>query len=142
MIRLLTLGVVDLRRDGLEVRSVLAQPKRLALLAYLAGEPGFHSRETLLGLFWPEQDGERARNALRQALHYLRKSLGEDALVGRGDREIGVGDDVLFCDAAAFDSAAAAGRWDEALELYRGEFLPGLFLDGVPEAERWLEEAR
>src|SRR5215208_4043159 len=107
MIRLLTLGAVDLRNDGREMSTVVAQPKRLALLVYLASARprGFHSRDTLLALFWPESDGERARNSLRQALHHLRRSLGEGAVPGRGDREVGVDPALVECDAASFDQA-------------------------------------
>jgi serine/threonine-protein kinase len=144
LIRLHLLGTVDLRRDAVEVRSVLSQPKRLALLAYLASATprGFHSRETLLGLFWPESDAERARNSLRQALHQLRRSLGDDALASRADREVGVDPAVFWCDAAAFDDAVDEGRWEDALKLYRGDLLPGFFIDDAPDAERWLEEER
>jgi TolB-like protein/DNA-binding SARP family transcriptional activator/Flp pilus assembly protein TadD len=144
MIQLQTLGAVDLRHDGVEVRSVLSQPKRLALLVYLAtaAPRGFHSRDTLLGLFWPELDQERARNALRQALHYLRRSLGDDVVVRRGDREVGIGDGVLRCDAVMFDQAIDEGRHEGALALYRGDFLPGFYIEDAPEAERWLEEER
>ncbi|HET7187582.1 MAG TPA: tetratricopeptide repeat protein [Gemmatimonadaceae bacterium] len=144
MIRLQTLGTVDLRSDGREMSTVIAQPKRLALLAYLAAARprGFHSRDTLLALFWPESDGERARNSLRQALHHLRRSLGEAAIPGRGDREVAVDPTLVECDAALFDQAIEAGRWRDALELYHGDFLPGLFVQDAPEAERWLEDAR
>lgn len=144
MIRLQTLGAVDLRRDDVEVRSVLLQPKRLALLVYLAAARprGFHSRDTLLGLFWPESDDDRARNALRQALHWLRRSLGPDAVESRGDREVGVRPEVLWSDAAAFDDALEEGRLEDALALYRGDFMPGFFIEDAPEAERWLEEER
>ena len=54
MIRFHTLGVLDLRGpDGLELRSVLQQPKRLGLLAYLsiASPRRFHRRDSLLALF-------------------------------------------------------------------------------------------
>lgn len=144
MIRLHLLGTVDLRRDAVEVRSVLSQPKRLALLAYLASAAprGFHSRDTLLALFWPESDGERARNSLRQALHQLRRSLGDDVLVSRGDREVGLNPDLFWCDAAAFDQAVEEERFEDALKLYRGDLLPGFFIDDAAEAERWLEEER
>jgi TolB-like protein/DNA-binding SARP family transcriptional activator len=144
MIQLQTLGAVDLRHDGVEVRSVLSQPKRLALLVYLATATprGFHSRDTLLGLFWPELDQERARNALRQALHYLRRSLGGDVVLGRGDREVGIGEGVLGCDAVMFDQAIEEGRHEEAVALYRGDLLPGFYIEEAPEAERWLEEER
>ncbi|HVD33509.1 MAG TPA: hypothetical protein VNC19_08030, partial [Gemmatimonadales bacterium] len=66
MIQFHTLGRLDLRGpDGVELRSVLQQPKRLGLLAYLAvATPRrFHRRDTLLGLFWPELDQEHARAA-------------------------------------------------------------------------------
>lgn len=64
MIRLHTFGALDLRSaEGRELRGVLAQPKRTALLAYLvlASPRGFHRRDTLLTVFWPEFDQERAR---------------------------------------------------------------------------------
>jgi len=144
MIQLHVLGASNLRRDGDEVRSVLNQPKRLALLTYLAtaSPRGFHSRDTLLGLFWPELDQERARNALRQGLHYLRRALGEEVVVGRGDREVGIDPTALWCDAVAFDQAVDEGRHADALILYQGDLLPGFFIEEAPEAERWLEDER
>jgi DNA-binding SARP family transcriptional activator len=74
IIEIRLLGTVDVReRGGGLLQSVTAQPKRTALLAYLvAARPhGLHQRETLLGLFWPETDMDRARKALRQSLYYL-----------------------------------------------------------------------
>src|SRR5919199_686078 len=108
MIRLTALGALDLRGpDGQELRSVLAQPKRLALLAYLAlaAPRGFHRRDTLLALFWPEQDEEHARNALNQAAHFLRRALGADVLINRNDGEVGLDRQRFWCDATAFDDA-------------------------------------
>ena len=144
LIQLHTLGALNLQRDGIEVRSVLSQPKRLAVLVFLAtARPrGFHSRDTLLGLFWPEADDAAARNALRQALHYLRRSLGEEALSSRSDRDVGVDPAAVWCDAAAFDQAIEEKRYRDALELYQGDFLPGFFLEDAPEIERWLDEDR
>lgn len=144
MIQFETLGAVDLRRDGQPVRAVLAQPRRLAILTWLAvSRPrGFQSRDRLMGLFWPDSDQERARNSLRQALHHLRRALGDDAILSRGDREIALNPEMISCDAALFDEAVEAGRLEEALRLYRGEFLPGFFMDGAPAAERFIEEER
>jgi TolB-like protein/DNA-binding SARP family transcriptional activator len=96
----------------------------------------------LLGLFWPEADDAAARNALRQALHYLRRSLGEDTLTSRSDRDVGVDTNLLWCDAAAFDQAFGEKRYADALELYKGDFLPGFFVEDAPEVERWLDEER
>ena len=88
------LGTVRLVGDGgRELRSVLAQSKRVALLAYLAAATPqrFHRRDSLVALFWPELDQDHARAALRQSLHVLRRSLGEGALESHGDDEIGLG---------------------------------------------------
>ena len=45
--------------------------KSLALLAYLALEPGVHSREHLLMLFWPDLPEENGRQNLSQTLTRL-----------------------------------------------------------------------
>ena len=144
MIQLHTLGGVNLLKDGIEVRSVLSQPKRLALLIYLASARprGFHSRDTLLGMFWPEADEAAARNSLRQALHYLRRSLGEAALTSRNDRDLGTAPELVACDAAAFDDAIDQRRFADALAVYRGDFLPGFFVEEAAEIERWIDEER
>lgn len=146
MIELETLGTAELRNgeDGRRLASVLAQPKRFALLAYLAvATPhGFHRRDTLLGLFWPEFDQDRARAALRRSLHFLRRSLGPDVLLGRGQEEVGLAGDRFRCDAAEFDRALEQERGRAALELYGGELLPGFYIDDAPAFERWLDEER
>lgn len=145
MIELRTLGSVDLRdAGGRDVQAVLAQPKRQALLAYLAiARPrGFHRRDTLLALFWPELNQQRARAALRKAVFVVRRHLGPAALVGRGDEELGVADGAVWCDAIAFERAFDAQRFSEALELYRGDFLNGFFVSGAPEFERWVDRER
>jgi DNA-binding SARP family transcriptional activator len=145
MIALRLLGPVDLRGpDGRVLRMVLAQPKRLALLAYLAAARplGFHSRDTLLALLWPELDQEHARAALRQAVYVLRHALGDDVFVGCGDSVLGVDPGKLWCDANALDEAVAAGDDAKAVELYRGELLEGFHVSGTQEFERWVDGAR
>ena len=144
MIELKVFGAVDLSGpDGREVRAVLTQPKRLAVLAYLAaGPPRFVRRDTLLALFWPELDQEHARAALRQTLHGLRQALGADAVEGRGEDEVRVSDAAIRCDVRLFESALAGGDLATALALYRGDLLDGFFLSGAPEFERWLETER
>jgi DNA-binding SARP family transcriptional activator/TolB-like protein len=145
MYELRTLGSTDLRAaDGTAVSSVLAQPKRLALLVYLAlaGRDAPVRRDTLLGLFWPESDDERGRAALRQAVRYLRRSLGDAAIVGLGDDGLGIAPGAVRCDAVELRSALAAGDHRRALELYAGELLPGFHADEAPEFERWLAVER
>lgn len=145
MIRLRTFGVVDLRgSDGSELAAILGQPKRLALLIYLAAARpgGVHRRESLLALFWPELDEARARDALNQALRFLRQSLGSQTFLRRSAEEIGVDPARLWCDVPAFRAAVGEERWDDALDLYRGDFLPGFFIGGAGGFEQWMEEAR
>ena len=140
-----TLGSIDLRRpDGHEVSALLAQPKRIALLAYLAvATPrGFHRRDKLLPLFWPEADQDHARTSLRKAVHGLRQALGDGTVLSRGDEEIGLDFSALRCDVAAFDQALNAGAAEEALTLYRGDLLSALHLPNCPEFERWVESER
>lgn len=145
MLRLLTLGGLDLRTDdGAPVRAVLAQPRRTALLVYLAlREPlGFHQRNALLPVFWPDADESRARNSLRNALHHLRTSLGPDVIVARGDDELGINPGALWCDAVAFERAAQAGRSGEALQHWRGPLLDGFLPGDLPEFGDWLDARR
>lgn len=146
MLRFLTLGSFELLQgQPPAVRLVPTQPKRLALLAYLAlAQPrGFHRRDTLLALFWPELSGEEARRALRQALHHLRRALGEGRIETRADDQVGLRPDCLWCDALAFEAAVAGGRHGEALALHRNVFLDGVHLPDVSvELEDWIAQTR
>ena len=144
-LELKTLGTLDLRRgDGAVVQSVVAQPKRAALLLYLtlARPRGMHQRDVLLNLFWGERDEQTARKALRQALYYLRSALGEDVITTIGDTEVGVARDRVWCDSVAMIDALNERRFEDAWALYTGELLPGFHLDGAPEFEQWLNEER
>lgn len=146
MIQLRTLGLLDLRDpEGREIRAVLHQPKRLGLLAYLsiATPRRFHRRDTLLALFWPDLDQEHARAALRRSLYFLRAELGADVLAGRGDEEVGVTEETLWCDATALERALDAGDFERAVELYQGPLLDGLYVAGsAPEYQEWLDRER
>jgi DNA-binding SARP family transcriptional activator/Flp pilus assembly protein TadD len=145
MIRLRTLGALDLRdAGGQECRGLLAQPKRVALLAYLAlATPrGPRRRDSLLATFWPELDTERARNALSQAVHFIRRSIGAEVLLAHNGDELSLAPSAVWCDAVAFEDALAAGRTSEALDLYRGELLDGFHVGHAPAFEEWLESER
>ena len=85
MLRLKTLGSIDLRADrGPSLDEELVQPKRVALLVYLAAQGGsFCRRDSLLALLWPELDTDRARHSLRQAVYQLRRGLGQGLILGR-----------------------------------------------------------
>lgn len=146
MHRFYTLGAFELLEgEPPSVRLVPTQSKRLALLAFLAlALPrGFHRRDTLLALFWPELSDEDARRALRQALHHLRRAAGPDAIETRPDDQVRLREGTLWCDALAFEEACAGGRPGEALALYRNTFLAGVHVPEVSaELEHWIEQTR
>lgn len=140
------LGGVDLRdHGGRELRSVLAQPKRLALLAYMAvaGADRFVRRDTLTSLFWPESNQDAARHSLRTSLHFLRRSLGDQVLVSRGQEELRLDGSTLWCDVTAFERGLTDGRLSSAMTLYRGHFLESFFVpDASPDLDLWLSQQR
>src|SRR5882762_385948 len=145
MIELRMLGTLDLKGiDGRAVRSILAQPKRLALLAYLAIRTDQGARrDSVVALFWPELDTAHARGALRQSLRFLRRELGVGILNGHSDEALAFEPGTVWCDVAAFEQACKAGRAAQALQLYRGAFLDGCFVSsGSLELERWIAAER
>src|SRR2546426_9294341 len=144
MIEFSMLGGVRLTGGDVErLAGLLAQPKRVALLAYLAlARPrGFQNRDMLLALFWPEKDEQHARWALNQSVHYLRGALGNDAVLRHGE-DVSLDAARVTCDAIALEAACAARRWDEAMGLYDGELLPGLRPGGAAELDHWLDGER
>lgn len=145
MVELRILGSVRLQSaDQRDVEVLARHAKRAALLAYLAAAlpKGSHRRDTLFALFWPESDIAHARAALNQAVYVLRTALGEDAVLSRGDGDVALNGDAVWCDVTAFEAALDAGRPGEAMALYRGDLLAGFFVTGAPEFERWLDRER
>lgn len=144
MIQFRTLGTIELLQpDGTLVLSVASRSKALGLLAYLvlSEGDGARRREDACALLWPESDESRARNSLNQTLHILRSSLGNEVVTG-GRETVGIDPGRIGCDAVEFRKAIAAGNWEEALELYGGELLPGLHVTGSLDFERWLDHER
>jgi Tol biopolymer transport system component/DNA-binding SARP family transcriptional activator len=145
MIRFTLLGSIALQRpDGTPVDALLRQPKRLALLAYLASPiPGtWHRRDILLTLFWPELDAAHARSALRNGLYVLRQALGEDAILTRGDEEVAVNPARLSTDLGDLHGALRAANPEAAFGCYAGPLLPGLFPADSEGFQEWLEVER
>ena len=144
-IRLTTLGRVSCTTNEGELHSLTAQPRRVALLLYLVlAEPrGFHSRDQLLALFWPDHEEQRARNALSQALHFIRRAIGAETIVSGAEDHLRVDPTLVWCDVIAFENALTAGRVAEALELYRGPFFEGFHISAAAaELERWIDSER
>ena len=126
MIDIRVLGTLEIHGpDGTPV-GALTQPKRLALLLYLAlAEPsGPKSRDSLMALLWPEADAESARHSLRNAIYALRQALGEAAFVSRGEGYVGLELGVVRCDALEVRRLLAEARWGEAVAGWGGELIP------------------
>ncbi len=144
MIRLFLLGSTRcIGPDGSEIDSVARSPKRLALLSYLAvARPrGFHRRDALLGLLWPEFDQQHARANLRQTVRQLRAELG-GVVVGRGRGEIAIDPEALWCDAVEFDRLIERGELEAALDLYERDLLESFYVGGANDFQQWLEIER
>jgi DNA-binding SARP family transcriptional activator len=144
-IQLQLLGPVRISRaDGLATGPLLTQPRRLAIVVYLAlARPrGLQARDTLVALLWPEADQSRGRHALRNALHAIRQALGDELIETAGDDFVGVRHDRIECDALAFEEEVAARRFEQALARYDGELLQGFHVSDTPGFERWLDGQR
>ena len=146
MIELSLLGLHALRGlDGREVGSLPAQPKRFALLAYLAiaGGGGYHRRDTLAAMFWPDLDQFAARRALRNTLYHLRDALGDGVIIAQGDDALSIDPAALTCDVTRLGAAVQEGRYQAAVDYYRGELLAGIHFANAGEAfEEWLSHER
>ena len=128
--RIETFGGLAVVGGTVPLTGAATQRKPLLLLAVIAasGAQGI-SREKLLGMFWPESDAERARNALKQALHILRRDLREPELV-LGGPTLRLNPDSISSDVQGFEESLTRGDLERAAEIYRGPFLDGLYLDG------------
>ena len=131
-----------MEREGRLLSGAAAQPRRLAVLALLArsGQKGL-TREKLLGFLWADQEEERGRRALTQALYALRQELGSEEAI-TGAKDLRLNPDLVATDVAEFSAALAEGRAEEAVQHYRGPFLDGFHLSGAEEFERWVDQER
>ncbi|MEM7415332.1 MAG: SUMF1/EgtB/PvdO family nonheme iron enzyme [Gemmatimonadota bacterium] len=138
-VRLTTLGRLDLHGPDTGVARVLRQPKSLGVLVFLAVESreGFVRRDRVVGMFWPDLDHKRARAALRNVVYQLRRALPPGAIDAEGDEMLRVDPAIVRTDAVDFERAVDRGATDAALDLYRGDFMPGFHLHGASEFDAW-----
>lgn len=136
---------IDLRdAEGRSVERLLTNSKAVGLLAYLAvpSVGRFVRRDRLVAMFWPGLDQQRARTALRKTVFAIRTALGPESVHSRGEEEVALSNRVLRCDAADFIRAADEGFLVAALQLFRGELMPGFHLAECLELDQWLEQER
>jgi DNA-binding SARP family transcriptional activator len=119
----------------------LGSSKPLALVVYLALAPGRTvRREQVLDLLWADLEPTAAAHALRQTLWILRQRFGEHLVVSAtGELRLA---GVVDVDRDAFLAAVEVRDYERAVELYRGDFLPGFAAPGGAEFERWADIER
>ncbi len=144
------LGTPYIECDGVLVS--VDTRKAIALLAYLAINPGYQSRDTLAALLWPDSDQTAARAALRRTLSALNAALGGVGL--EIEREaIAFKDDVIACDwqhmhdyvqdchthghTAREVCLRCLEPLTQAESLWNGEFMQGFSLRDSAEFDLW-----
>lgn len=138
-LRLTTLGNPSAFLGPEEFTSLPGKPVTFGLLVFLAVEREA-TRDRLVSVFWPESTQENARHALSQTLYELRQTLGEDWVESAGN-SVRV-TDFLWVDCLEFSELAEAGRHAEAVELYSGPFLEGVYLAQTHPFDEWVERNR
>ena len=135
MLRVKLLGELALEVDG-EHLELPASRRARSLLGLLALERRAHPRGQLAARFWPDVLDESARTSLRSALSALRRALGAEAdryLLATRDAVALAGPDEVWTDMGEFERLVAEGRFEDALELSRGDLLEDLDDDWVYE---------
>ena len=115
------------------------EAKSLALIVYMAREPGPDRRDKILGMLWPDRDEKRARHALNQLLYTLRKASPELDLESIEDA-LDFGREV-WLDVEEFERRLEAGDQRGAVELYEGPFLIDLSVE-VSDFDHWADRQR
>jgi len=130
--RVYLLGLFRVDCEGRGEREIASLHARrvLAYLALHAGQPV--PRAQIAGVLFPDMPEDRARRALSQALWRLRRTL--DIPVIQGNYNDITLHPALWSDVHAFETLADrqdVDAWEEAVALYRGEFLPGVYDEWV-----------
>ena len=143
MHRLDLLGAVHLvDAEGRALNSEIAT-KHLAVLVFVVMEGARRPvrRDTITARLWPDSEQRNARQSLSQSLHVLRGALG-DVVVSGGQEELSLDRSRITCDCFEFLEHAKAGRLEDAVDVYKGEFAAGLFVKDCVEFDEWLSQQR
>jgi DNA-binding SARP family transcriptional activator len=127
-------GSVGVAGNGVAADTIGA--KSLALLAYLALEPGAHTRDELTALLWGEYPEQKAKASLRQALAHVRDAVPAALRVDRTSVSLAASE--VECDVNTFlrlarESPRAAADFEIA------RFLEGLHLRRCSAFHDWAD---
>jgi DNA-binding SARP family transcriptional activator len=120
-----------------------------ALLYYMVSTHTPQPRERLLALLCGEMDEESARHAFKTILAEVRAQLRSfdptiDWIVGDGDQLTCNPLAPIWLDTEIFEKAsiATSRNLNQAIKLYRGDFLDGFFLKDSPGFDSWVRNTR
>ncbi len=133
-IRVFTLGRFEILVEDTPIDTTRLQKKPLLLLKALIALGGQGvTDETLSELLWPDAEGDAAYTSFRTTLSRLRRLLGSDKALLVHEGQVSLDPLRVWVDTAAFGrvfAQAELGKEDgaslarQAMELYRGDFLP------------------
>jgi len=140
---------IALNGQGVEIK----RRKAVALLIYLLVEGRSQPRQFLSSLFWPEYDQSKAYAYLRRTLWEINNTLGDGWMEGSRER-IGVPSSAnIQTDITQFQvllrgtqvhghpaeepCEQCIDQLEEAMRLYRGDFLEGFSLSDCPQFDDW-----
>ena len=133
------LGPIQVEQNNKYVQGFESR-KALALLGYLVTQNRPVSREKIINLFWGEKTENRGRGNLRRVLHNLNQlmpgCLRADRYVIQLEHS-----PICQCDLDIFsqlEEQSDLSTQTQAVNLYSGDFMEGLYLDDCPEFETWL----
>lgn len=134
-LRIVTLGDFRVLQHDQPLKTGRKAPARLLdllkVLVALGGE-GVDIRR-LTGIVWHDAEGDAAHASFTNALHRLRKLLGDDSLLDLREGRLSLDLTRCWVDVLAFDawcrrdetlSGEPRAATDQLLDLYRGQFLP------------------
>ena len=123
--------------------------KALALLYYLALAEQPIGRETVALLLWPDAAAATAKHSLRNLLSLLRKALGDALVITHRTIAFSPAQRKQI-DVVAFQQGLAALQqsqlraeapdftlWQATIDLYRGDFLEGFYINQSAPFEEW-----
>lgn len=151
LLALKCLGGLIIEIDGRPVTRLVSQ-KAEVLLVYLACHPRPHSRELLATMLWDDRTQKQALSNLRTLLTSLRRHLKPYLSITRQTVSINKEADT-WVDAVSFEQSVGLlpdgenaketiALLEEALTLYRGDFLEGVFIDESRAVEMWMAQTR
>ena len=140
MLEIRTFGGLHLICEGEPIKELKSR-KAEALLVYLAvtGKP--QAREVLSDFFWDTRTQTQASANLRTVLTILRKRVGKYLTIGRNYVRINPDVDVWVY-LNEFENKLGEAKLEEAINLYKGDFLKGFYVRDSEGFDVWIRQER